>query len=141
MLVTDMAGIGPGSGCERVSLTMDILPTLLEAVSVSTEEPFDGVSFLSELLGKKRSEPKRELYFIRREGGTAYGGKTIEALRWGKWKLLQNSPFKPLELYNLEADPLETTNLAGRERGVFRDLSARLRRELQRYGTVPWQKR
>ena len=133
--------IAPGSGCERVSLTMDILPTLLEAVSVSTEEPFDGVSFLSELIGKKRSEPKRELYFIRREGGTAYGGKTIEALRWGKWKLLQNSPFKPLELYNLEADPLETTNLAGRERGVFRDLSARLRRELQRYGTVPWQKR
>ena len=133
--------IAPGSGCERVSLTMDILPTLLEAVSVSTEEPFDGVSFLSELIGKKRSEPERELYFIRREGGTAYGGKTIEALRWGKWKLLQNSPFKPLELYNLEADPLETTNLAGRERGVFRDLSARLRRELQRYGTVPWQKR
>ena len=102
---------------------------------------FGCMSFLSELIGKKRSEPERELYFIRREGGTAYGGKTIEALRWGKWKLLQNSPFQPLELYNLEADPLETTNLAGRERGVFRDLSARLRRELQRYGTVPWQKR
>ena len=133
--------IAPGSGCQRVSLTMDILPTLLEAVSVKTEEPFDGASFLSELLGKKRSEPSRELYFIRREGGTAYGGKTIEALRWGKWKLLQNSPFQPLELYNLEADPLETTNLARKERGVFRDLSARLRRELQRYGTVPWQKR
>ena len=133
--------IAPGSGSQRVSLTMDILPTLLEALSITTEEPFDGASFLSELLGKKRAEPRREVYFIRREGGTAYGGKTIEALRWGKWKLLQNSPFQPLELYNLEADPLEATNLAGKERGVFRDLSARLRRELQRYGTVPWQKR
>ena len=132
--------IAPGSRSKRVSLTMDILPTLLEALSVTSDEPFDGVSFLSELLGKKRSEEKREVYFIRREGGTAYGGKTIEALRWGNWKLLQNSPFQPLELYNLEADPLETTDLARKERGVFRDLSARLRRELQRYGTVPWQK-
>ena len=132
--------IAPGSSCKRVSLTMDILPTLLEALSVTSDEPFDGVSFLSELRGKKRAEAKREIYFIRREGGTAYGGKTIEALRWGNWKLLQNSPFQPLELYNLEADPLEATNLAGKERGVFRDLSARLRRELQRYGTVPWQK-
>ena len=132
--------IAPGSNCKRVSLTMDILPTLLEALSVTSDEPFDGVSFLSELRGKKRAEAKREIYFIRREGGTAYGGKTIEALRWGNWKLLQNSPFQPLELYNLEADPLEATNLAGKERGVFRDLSARLRRELQRYGTVPWQK-
>ena len=133
--------IAPGSACQRVSLTMDILPTLLEALSITTEEPFDGASFLSELLGKKRAEPGREVYFIRREGGTAYGGKTIEALRRGKWKLLQNSPFKPLELYDLETDPLEANNLAGKERGVFRDLSARLRRELQRYGTVPWQKR
>ena len=132
--------IAPGSGSQRVSLTMDILPTLLEALSAASDEPFDGVSFLGELLGKKRPEAKREVYFIRREGGTAYGGKTIEALRWGKWKLLQNSPFQPLELYNLEADPLESRNLAGKERGVFRDLSARLRRELQRYGTVPWQK-
>ena len=132
--------IAPGSGSQRVSLTMDILPTLLEALSTASDEPFDGVSFLGELLGKKRSEAKREVYFIRREGGTAYGGKTIEALRWGKWKLLQNSPFQPLELYNLETDPLESRNLAGKERGVFRDLSARLRRELQRYGTVPWQK-
>tara|TARA_B100000809_G_scaffold72903_3_gene70642 strand:- start:3664 stop:5031 length:1368 start_codon:yes stop_codon:yes gene_type:complete len=132
--------IAPGSSCKRVSLTMDILPTLLEALSVTSDEPFDGVSFLSELRGKKRAEAKREIYFIRREGGTAYGGKTIEALRWGNWKLLQNSPFQPLELYNLEADPLEATNLAGKERGVFRDLSARLRRELQRYGAVPWQK-
>lgn len=133
--------IAPGSGSQRVSLTMDILPTLLDALSVTSDEPFDGVSFLSELVGKKRSEARREVYFIRREGGSAYGGKTIEALRWGNWKLLQNSPFQPLELYNLEADPLEATNLAGKERGVFRDLSARLRRELQRYGTVPWQKR
>ena len=139
-LVSWPGKIAPGSGCQRVSLTMDILPTLLDTLSVTTEEPFDGVSFLSELLGKKRSEPRREVYFIRREGGTAYGGKTIEALRWGKWKLLQNSPFQPLELYNLETDPLESRNLAGKERGVFRDLSARLRRELQRYGTVPWQK-
>ncbi len=32
----------------------------------------------------------------------------------GDWKLVHNSPFRPLELFNLREDPGETRNLAGR---------------------------
>jgi arylsulfatase A-like enzyme len=81
----------------------------------------------------------RELYFVRREGGN-YGGKSYEAIIRGDWKLLQNDPFSPLELYNLRDDPQEKNNLAGRNRRVFNELAAALRIHVQRGGVVPWQK-
>jgi arylsulfatase A-like enzyme len=61
-----------------------------------------------------------------------YGGKTIDAPRRGDWKLLQDSPFKSLELYDLKTDPGETTDLAGKERQRFNELAAALREHLQR---------
>ena len=76
---------------------------------------------------------------MRREGGAAYGGKTIEALVRGDWKLVQDSPFAPLELYRLDRDPRETTDLAAIEKAVFRELSAALRIQVQRGGVIPWQ--
>ena len=57
----------------------------------------------------------------------------------GEWKLLQDSPFAPQELYDLDADPMETTDLAGKNKKVFNDSSAALRRHIQRGGVVPWQ--
>ena len=97
------------------------------------------MSFLSTLRGEREDTKNREVYFVRREGGAAYGGKTIEAVRKGKWKLLQDSPFAPLELYDLEADPKETTDLAAKEKKVLAEMSAALRKHVQRGGQVPWQ--
>ena len=54
--------------------------------------------------------------------------------------MLQNSPFEPLELYNLDDDPREQENLAKTHPKVFRALAAELRKQLQRYGQVPWQR-
>jgi len=99
----------------------------------------DGVSFWPTLLGQPEPELKRDLYFIRREGGAAYGGKTIEAFRRGDWKLVQDSPFAPLELYDLKSDPKETTDLAGKERQIFNQLSSGLRKQIQRGGQTAWQ--
>ncbi len=129
----------PGSRSELPAVTMDLFPTLCEAAGVPPAEGIDGVSFLPTLLGGAEGRPTRELYFVRREGGAPYSGKTIEALIRGDWKLLQDSPFAPLELYNLREDPQETTNLAEREKQVFIELSAGLRRRIQLGGQVPWQ--
>lgn len=132
--------IQPGSRSSLRAMSMDIFATVLEASGVECKHTIDGKSILPTLRGKTQSELRTHLFFRRREGGTRYGGKTIEAVIHGDWKLLQNSPFQPLELYNLKADPLEKTDLSKRNRRVFNELSAALRKEIQRYGTVPWQK-
>ncbi len=68
-----------------------------------------------------------------------YDGKTIDAFRRDDWKLLQDSPFKPLELYDLKSDPLETTDLAAKNGKLFNELSTALHEQIQRAGSVPWQ--
>jgi arylsulfatase A-like enzyme len=133
--------IQPESRSDHRLLTMDLFPTICEAAGVVPPEGLDARSFLPTLLRKTPAEEAaRHLYFVRREGGPQYSGKTIEALIFGEWKLLQDSPFAPLELYNLRIDPQETQNVAQTEPQVFKQLSAELRRQIQRGGGVPWQK-
>ncbi len=130
--------IKSGSSTPHQALSMDLVPTFLEAAGAAPAKGIDGVSFLPVLLGEEAPTAPRDFYFVRREGGPAYGGKTIEAFIRGDWKLLQDSPFGPQELYNLKNDPQETTNLIDKEKAVFRDLSAALRRQIQRSASVPW---
>ena len=131
--------IAAESHTERVAVTMDLFATIVDAAGVLMPKGIDGVSFLPTLLGQPQTVPARDLYFVRREGGPAYGGKTIESLIRGDWKLVQDSPFQPLELYNLKSDPRETKNLAAQEKKTFLELSAALREHIQQGGQVPWQ--
>jgi arylsulfatase A-like enzyme len=134
------ARIKAGSSTERQAMSMDIFAAASEAAGVSAPKNIDGITFLPTLLGGNQPEPERSHYFIRREGGPQYGGKTIDAIIKGDWKLLQDNPFAAQELYNLKNDPQETTDLAARERKVAMELSALLRKQGQRGGTVGWQR-
>ncbi len=125
----------------RNVLTMDLYPTLCEAAGARIPEGIDATTCLPALLGKPQVEMPRGQYFVRREGGPMYGGKTIEALISGDWKLVQDSPFAPLELYNLAQDPAEQNELSRKEPKAFKELSAELRRQVQRGGQSPWQAR
>lgn len=131
--------IKPGSTSTFSALSMDLFPTALEAAGIKAPSHIDGISILPSMLGRSQADVVRDHCFVRREGGIAYGGKTIEAFQRGDWKLVQNNPFAPLELYNLAADPNETTDLAAKEKKVVAELNAALRKHLQRGGAVPWQ--
>lgn len=131
--------ITAGSRSDYAGLNFDLFPTFLELAGARPREGLDAVSLVPTLTGKT-TETERSLYFVRREGGTAYGGKSYEAVIRGDWKLMQNDPFSPLELYNLKNDPQEKINLRTKAPKIFNELSAELRRHIQRGGAVPWQK-
>jgi arylsulfatase A-like enzyme len=132
--------IKAGSTTDRIALSMDIYATSCEVAGVEAPKTIDGVSFLPSLLGKPQPDGPRDLYFVRREGGIQYCGKTIEAYIRGDWKLVLDSPFAPIELYNLKNDPQETTDLAAKNKRTLMELSAGLRKQIQRGGSVPWQR-
>ena len=133
------SAIEPGTTSNLALLTMDIFPTILDAADIPLTHLIDGVSFLPTLEGESQDLSDRMLFFTRREGGIRFNGKTIDAVRFGPWKLLQNSPFAPMELYNLVSDPLESTDLSETESGILRRLAAALRHQFQESGRVPWQ--
>lgn len=131
--------IKPGTVSDQVNLSMDIYPTLLDVAGVRNNEPIEGRSFLPTLKGNAATAENRPLYFTRREGGAAYGGKCIYALRLGDWKLIQNSPYQAMELYNLKEDPKEERNAIKEQPEVYRKLNALLMQHIQQGGAVPWQ--
>ncbi len=132
--------VAPGSRSDHMALSMDLFPTLLAAAGVPVTHYIEGQSFLPVLDGGTLDGPPRDLFFSRREGGLRYGGNTIEAVRRGDWKLLQNSPFEPHQLFNLARDPLETRNVIDEEPEVYRALAAALRAHIQEGGRIPWQR-
>lgn len=132
--------IKPGSVSDQVNLSMDLYPTLAAITGARIFHTIEGRSFLPTLLGESMKAETRPLYFTRREGGLRYGGKAYHALRLGDWKLLQNSPYEPMELYNLKKDPKEMNNVIDSEPQMYKQLNELLMVHIQRGGRVPWQK-
>jgi arylsulfatase A-like enzyme len=133
------AQITPGSRSDYAGLNFDLFPTFVELAGGKPSPELDAVSLLPVLRGEIITRP-RDLYFVRREGGPQYGGKSYEAIIRGEWKLMQNDPFSPLELYNLKDDPQEKHNLAATRKKELNELATSLRQHIQRGGAVPWQK-
>jgi arylsulfatase A-like enzyme len=132
--------IKAGSHSDYVGMNFDLFPTFLELAGAKPTPALDAISLVPLFNGGTLDTPQRDLYFVRREGGPAYGGKSYEALIRGDWKLMQNTPYTPLELYNLKDDPQEKNNLIGKAPKVFKELSTALRQHIQIGGSTPWQK-
>ncbi|HUS93430.1 MAG TPA: sulfatase [Phycisphaerae bacterium] len=135
--------IARGVETDRVALTMDLYPTILEAAGAANLCPKDieGRSVLPLLLGREMPAEDRMLFFTRREGGPHKGG-TSDAVIAGGWKLLRNLPGAKLELYNLRDDPREQRNLAaGTDRpAVYDRLAQALEDYVRRHNAVPWRR-
>ncbi|MGA0556698.1 sulfatase-like hydrolase/transferase [Larkinella sp. VNQ87] len=139
--------IQPGRVSEERLLLSDWLPTFLELTGQRARSSIDGLSMLSLLTSEKPVDTvsgetrQRPLFFIRREGADTHKGLTTQAVQQGGWKLLQPNPFSPYELYNLNDDPKETTNLANQEKTKTAELTRLLMNHIRQSGSVPWQKR
>ena len=130
--------IKPGSCTDRVALTMDLFPTICEVAAVKIGHEIDGRSILPTLRGKAQPGEDRFLFWVRREGGN-FGGRAFYAARRGDFKLLQNSPSEPPQLYNLAEDPKEEHPL-DKKSPMYGQLFDALRDHIIQAGAVPWQK-
>lgn len=102
--------IEAGKVSDHVAYFPDLLPTIMEWIGQQTATPkgLDGLSFAPTLRGK---EQKPHDYLLWEFPG--YGGQ--QAVIQGKWKGMRrnlNKGKNEFELYDLNADPMETKNVA-----------------------------
>jgi choline-sulfatase len=115
--------LDPGRVVPEPVALMDLTPTILALAGSGAEGAvaFEGESLVASLLGDAQGDPERPVYLYRRryEGGEVAKGVFAQGekfgIRAGRWKLIDGPDEGTLELYDLEADPGERENLAGRE--------------------------
>jgi arylsulfatase A-like enzyme len=101
------ARIPPGSVSAQPVMTMDWMPTLLDAAGVAPHPdfPLDGVSMLDVLVGPTHRKPRPMFWRMKYRNQRA----AID----GRWKYLKLDEHE--FLFDIETDARERANLAGRE--------------------------
>jgi len=117
--------IKPGSISDHPSVFYDVLPTLCDIAGIQTPADMDGISFLTELKGQPQKK-HQYLYWEFPE----YDGQ--QAVLLGKWKAIRKNMQKgntSWELYNLEVDPAEITDLAALNPNVIAEVEEIVKKE------------
>ena len=132
--------IAPGTICNRLVTTMDILPTIAGICNASLPaKKIDGVDIIDLLKGKPSANPRDEFAYY-------YDRNNLKAIRKGNWKLVfpaigqtyanpgaigyNGFPGKysndsvQLALYNLSSDPGEDRDVKSQHPEVLQQLNA-----------------
>jgi len=124
-----------GRECSTPVTGTDFYPTLLELVGakLKPEEHIDGISLVPLLKGKSVEE--RPLYWHFPHYGNQ-GGEPSSIIRQGEWKFIHYYEDGREELYNLQKDLEETTNVAERNPELTKQLSEQLFTFLMEMGAL-----
>ena len=107
-----------GARTKDFVLSIDIGPTILDLADVDVPDVMQGRSFAPVVRGETSEDWRKEFYyehyFVPDPSWNMFIPRN-EGIRTAHWKYIQYIDSDPLfeELYNLDRDPLETTNLAG----------------------------
>ena len=122
MIVKYPAYIPRRSSCTAMTSTMDLLPTITGLAGAGLpSKKIDGKDIFNLMRGKETQSPHELFYY--------YHTDQLQAIRWGKWKMVlpQKSkkrgwsgriPDFELKLYNLDLDRGETNDVSSDHSGV-----------------------
>lgn len=110
--------VAPGVVSDQPWAFWDFLPTAA-AVAGSETPPCDGVSILPTLQGKPEQQKQHEYFYWE-----FHEGAFKQAVRMGRWKAVRTKKDAPIELYDLEQDLPETTDVAKEHPDVVARASA-----------------
>ncbi|GAA3581416.1 sulfatase-like hydrolase/transferase [Snuella lapsa] len=130
--------IAPNTKTNSFAMLMDLFPTFCEIAGTQLPKGIDGISILPTLLGNSQETDNRYVYWVRREGGK-YGGQAYYAARYKDFKIVQNTPFEPIQLFNIKNDEHETQPLNTSELEVYKKLKTELQEHIRKTGGIPWQ--
>ncbi len=109
----------PGEGaedqlCHHPAITMDMVPTIFDVIGKELPEQAakvqDGISLLPYLKDPEGKSRREDLYW-HYPHYHSMGAQPYSAIRSGKWKLIEVFGQDQWELYDLESDIHENTNL------------------------------
>ncbi|NYV74833.1 arylsulfatase [Streptomyces sp. UH6] len=109
-VLRDTGGIADGSVVHDPVAVWDFLPTFAEVAGAPAPPALDGVSFVPALTGRRQPEHDH-LYWEH--------DRKDQAVRFGNWKGVRPKN-GPVELYHLNQDPGESTDVAARHPALVR---------------------
>ncbi len=126
-LVVRGPGVAAGTRIDGLTRSVDLFPTLLELAGIRTSVPASsGRSLVPALRGERM--PEEPSFAESLLPLVHFGWSDLRAVRDGRWKyILAPRP----ELYDLERDPAETTNLVEAEPARARAMRAGLEQQLR----------
>jgi arylsulfatase A-like enzyme len=122
---------------DLLSVQYDIMPTLAELTGKPLKD-LDGVSLLPTLLSKQAPQTKHAfMYFEYPENG----GQV--AIRMGKWKGVRHNvrknPDSPWELFNIDSDRNETTDVSTQHPEIMQAIKGIAKREHIHPHVMDWE--
>jgi len=112
------AKIKPGTVTNQTVAFWDFLPTACEIAGITPTKKVDGISYLPTLTGNKKAQKQHDFFYW--EVNESQG--PLQAVRMGYWKGIARYE-QPFELYDLNTDIAEKTNLAEK----FPDIVAKIK--------------
>jgi arylsulfatase A-like enzyme len=103
---------------------IDLMPTLLDLAGIQPKQGLQGTSMVPLLTGQDNGANRAAFTELADDS-------FVTVLTFGNWKLIRNDANGSLQLFNLNADEAEQTDLAGQNQTVTAELATRLQDLMQ----------
>ena len=113
---------------------VDLMPTFAAAAGIAAPSSAEGINLLPAAEGHPITERPTLFWAFGRPGAQMLPRGPFDphdqapplAVREGNWKLLANGDYSDVQLYDLDKNPTETTNLAPQKKAITKRLLAKL---------------